>query len=374
MLKAAVKRCSMAEGVDWRAVAKLAGRTTKQCRERWMNVLDPSISRAEWSAEEIHTLFNTHAQLGNKWAAIAARLPGRPETAVKNTFYGAIRREERRAWAASSGQPIPPPFHAEVPHVPRVAAILAEMGLVLQPVSGGRKGTKASLTPLRKRAFSASSCDDGSSGLACGDADAATPTPVATPTPTPKRCATSEATRAPTPVVTPACERDDARGEPCAIGMSLRRKPKAPAAVTLAMPAPTPPRLAAWCSVGAAVDEWLADGDTVDLPSPFDMKPDRVCVFTDAGSCGTATVSGSVSLAGDDDDDVNDDDDAAGGKGGDGAWSLEFDVADHAALFGDDAAFAHPSERGMVDTDALFSPRAPREFSVPADFSWFVGL
>ena len=332
MLKAAVKRCSMAEGVDWRAVAAATGRTTKQCRERWMNVLDPSISRAEWSAEEIHTLFNTHAQLGNKWAAIAARLPGRPETAVKNTFYGAIRREERRAWAASSGQPIPPPFHAEVPHVPRVAAILAEMGLVLQPVSGGRKGSKASAASSaasRKRTLSLSSCEDVDEESDVEEDARRVSAPA------PKRVAS--------------------------VSSTLKKAARAAAVVTVCAPAPV--SVGAW-SVDVdddvlAVEDWLIDtsdaSDAADLPSVFDVA----CELK-SGACDVDDDASSVSA-----------DDAATDAC---AWSLEFDVADHAALFGDESAFAHPSERGMVDTDALFSPRAPREFSVPADFSWFVGM
>jgi hypothetical protein len=32
--------------------SKLNGRSGKQCRERWHNQLDPSISKEEWSVEE----------------------------------------------------------------------------------------------------------------------------------------------------------------------------------------------------------------------------------------------------------------------------------------------------------------------------------
>ena len=43
---------------DWRMVsAKMPGRSTKQCRERYFNVLDPSIVRTPWRAEELDVLF-----------------------------------------------------------------------------------------------------------------------------------------------------------------------------------------------------------------------------------------------------------------------------------------------------------------------------
>ena len=67
-------------------------RTGKQCRERWQHQIDPSISREEWSEFEIQTLFQMQAKLGNKWAKIAAFIPGRSDNAVKNFFYSSVRR------------------------------------------------------------------------------------------------------------------------------------------------------------------------------------------------------------------------------------------------------------------------------------------
>lgn len=80
MLRRAVAQFPFANGaaaVDWRVVAKQCGKSTKQCRERWINVLDPAIRRDEWTNAEIKALFAAQEELGNKWAAIAARLPGR---------------------------------------------------------------------------------------------------------------------------------------------------------------------------------------------------------------------------------------------------------------------------------------------------------
>lgn len=91
---------------------------------RWCNVLDPSIKRDEWAEHELRILFEAQQELGNvraarvstrntrplcsrgmapsslflrqKWSEIAKRLPGRPEAAVKNTFYSSQRRARRR--------------------------------------------------------------------------------------------------------------------------------------------------------------------------------------------------------------------------------------------------------------------------------------
>lgn len=52
-------------------------RTTKQCRNRWMNTLDPAVNRLEWSPEEEQLIYDLQKQIGNKWAEIAKHLNGR---------------------------------------------------------------------------------------------------------------------------------------------------------------------------------------------------------------------------------------------------------------------------------------------------------
>jgi hypothetical protein len=62
----------------WSAIAEfLPGRSRKQCRERWLNQLDPSITKAPWTPQEDAQLQRLHAEHGNKWARIARELPGR---------------------------------------------------------------------------------------------------------------------------------------------------------------------------------------------------------------------------------------------------------------------------------------------------------
>lgn len=64
----------------------MPGRTSKQCRERWNNYLDPTLLHTPFSAEEDQILLKLQAENGNKWAHIARSLPGRTENAVKLRF------------------------------------------------------------------------------------------------------------------------------------------------------------------------------------------------------------------------------------------------------------------------------------------------
>lgn len=60
-----------------------AGRTSKQCRERWCHHLDPSINKGAYTPAEDKIIIEMQAKIGNKWSQIAARLPGRTENSIK---------------------------------------------------------------------------------------------------------------------------------------------------------------------------------------------------------------------------------------------------------------------------------------------------
>ncbi|KAK9092292.1 hypothetical protein Syun_027203 [Stephania yunnanensis] len=79
---------------SWRTLPKNAGlqRCGKSCRLRWTNYLRPDIKRGRFSFEEEETIIQLHSVLGNKWSAIAARLPGRTDNEIKNYWNTHIRK------------------------------------------------------------------------------------------------------------------------------------------------------------------------------------------------------------------------------------------------------------------------------------------
>nr|GME02637.1 transcription factor MYB102-like [Ipomoea batatas]GME12247.1 transcription factor MYB102-like [Ipomoea batatas] len=79
---------------NWRTLPKNSGlqRCGKSCRLRWTNYLRPDIKRGRFSFEEEETIIQLHSVLGNKWSAIAARLPGRTDNEIKNYWNTHIRK------------------------------------------------------------------------------------------------------------------------------------------------------------------------------------------------------------------------------------------------------------------------------------------
>jgi len=79
---------------NWRAVASmLPDRSSKQCRERWINHLDPSIVKGKLTPDEWNIVVQYQGEFGNRWSEIAKLLPGRTPNQIKNVWHAISRRE-----------------------------------------------------------------------------------------------------------------------------------------------------------------------------------------------------------------------------------------------------------------------------------------
>ncbi|XP_021901215.1 transcription factor MYB33 [Carica papaya] len=90
---------------NWNAVQKHSGlsRCGKSCRLRWANHLRPNLKKGAFSQEEEQLIIELHAKMGNKWARMAAHLPGRTDNEIKNYWNTRIKRRQR------AGLPLYPP-------------------------------------------------------------------------------------------------------------------------------------------------------------------------------------------------------------------------------------------------------------------------
>lgn len=82
-------------GRKWSRISQfLPGRAGKQCRERYVNHLDPNLKKgAEWTDDEEAILIALHKNHGNKWTLISNQLSGRSDNDVKNHFNSTISRK-----------------------------------------------------------------------------------------------------------------------------------------------------------------------------------------------------------------------------------------------------------------------------------------
>lgn len=72
---------------DWEAIAlEMKNRTPRQCHDRWVNYLSPSLSSTPWSAEDDEKLEQLHKKFGKRWTKISTYFKSRSPNMIRNHF------------------------------------------------------------------------------------------------------------------------------------------------------------------------------------------------------------------------------------------------------------------------------------------------
>jgi hypothetical protein len=80
---------------DWKWIAQhMPRRSVRQCRERWLNYLCPSVRNGPWTEEDDALLLKKYAEFGSKWKDLTQFFQGRTEINIKNR-YRTLARHRR---------------------------------------------------------------------------------------------------------------------------------------------------------------------------------------------------------------------------------------------------------------------------------------
>jgi Myb-like DNA-binding protein FlbD len=83
---------------NWVRISSIMGtRSPKQCRERYCQRLRPNLNHEPITPAEGKLIEQMVTKIGKRWADIARCLQGRSDNAIKNWWYGSMKR--RRRWA-----------------------------------------------------------------------------------------------------------------------------------------------------------------------------------------------------------------------------------------------------------------------------------
>ncbi|BGP16479.1 hypothetical protein JCM10213v2_004481 [Rhodosporidiobolus nylandii] len=88
-------------GENWQAVARHTSLTSLQCLTRWQNTLHPSIKRGRWSAAEDDALRAAVAACGRAWTDVALRVTGRTDAQCRERWVNVIdpRLLDKKVWS-----------------------------------------------------------------------------------------------------------------------------------------------------------------------------------------------------------------------------------------------------------------------------------
>ena len=78
---------------NWNKCAEfIKNRTGKQCREHWINCLNPEVKKGNWSPEEDLLIMILYKKCNGSWKDMIHYFKDRTENSIKNRFFSQLRK------------------------------------------------------------------------------------------------------------------------------------------------------------------------------------------------------------------------------------------------------------------------------------------
>jgi len=82
-------------GRDWPGISSMmTNRNAKQCRERYVEILDPAVCKDKWTPLEDAIILDAQKKYGNQWSRIASLMPVKRSATATKSRWGTLRRRE----------------------------------------------------------------------------------------------------------------------------------------------------------------------------------------------------------------------------------------------------------------------------------------
>jgi hypothetical protein len=89
---------------QWVSIAaQMPQRNSRQCRERYMKYLDPSLNTSPWTEHEDNLLMAKFKELGSRWMLMVPFFSNRTDAMIKNRYQVLARKQEPDQGSLSTG-------------------------------------------------------------------------------------------------------------------------------------------------------------------------------------------------------------------------------------------------------------------------------
>ena len=128
---------------DWARIAEFVGnRSGDQCSKRWREVLDPTINKAPWTAEEDRLLVEFYHKHGSCWQVISTYLNNRRALQCRNRcckLLGLHAHPRKKATCGNKQSPTAQSFSASPSMIPTQNSVPAPSNLEVMDIKDTRK-------------------------------------------------------------------------------------------------------------------------------------------------------------------------------------------------------------------------------------------